>query len=101
MFSSATTRRKPGLLVIALLLAIVAVLLVTGCHVHPRSTESSVEAHCSLCDLALGFVAVLAAVLLLLRVVRTNTFCPVASPAYRSVVTHGTYIRPPPEMLFA
>ena len=96
MLNHPSTRRKPGKLLLLLLLSIVAVLIVTGCHVHLANEIPGSDAHCSLCHLATGFVAVVLFVLALLRIKTVSAFQPFALPAYCSLVTRWLYIRPPP-----
>ena len=96
MLHQRSTRRKPSKLLLLLLLSIVAVLIVTGCHVHLAGETPGSDAHCSLCQLATGFVAVIIFLLALLRSRTIHAFCPVATPAYRSLATRWLYIRPPP-----
>lgn len=91
-----------GWLSFLLMLSLVAVLVVTGCHAHSFDPETTVHPHCTLCDLGLAFTALLTLLLALLGRVRS-----VAARLRRTrVARRGAFrrcftIRPPPSLLFA
>lgn len=91
-----------GWLSVLLMLCLVAVLVVTGCHAHSFDQQANLHQHCTLCDLGLAFTAVVALLLALLGRLRTVAIR-LSRPRVivRDEVRCCFTIRPPPASLFA
>lgn len=91
-----------GTLLVLLMLCLVMLLVVTGCHAHDLDGQATLHAHCTLCDLGLAMVAVVALLLALLGRVRTVAVR-LQQPrvAERDAWSRWLLIRPPPVPLFA